>query len=140
MATLKINGLDELANDFASLAALPESVTDDMLNAAADVVVRAQQTNTAKTWHGPYATGTTSRSIKKDSIKKSGMGKSITISPKGKNRRKAENAVVAFVNERGVHKRQPARPAIDPANHQAEGKAVDTAEKVYHKYLDSKNL
>ncbi len=139
MGKLTVSGLDELMNDFAALASLPDSVTDDILDAEADVVVNAQRQETAKTWRGPYATGTTARSIKKGKPKRSKGGKHIIVSPQGTNRRGTRNAEVAFINEYGK-RGQPARPAIRTANERAEQQAVEAGEKAYQKYLSSKNL
>lgn len=139
MGSLSISGLDGLIDDLDELARLPDSVTDQMLNAEADVIAAAQQAETAKQWKGPYWTGTTARSIKKGKVKKTGLDKSITVAPKGTNKRGTRNAEVAFINEYGK-KGQPGRPAIRTANEQKEKEAVEAGEKVYHAYLDGKNL
>lgn len=139
MGKLTVSGLDELMNDFAALASLPDSVTDAILNAEADVVVSAQQKEAASRWRGPYATGTTAKSIKKGKPQKAKDGKQIIVSPKGNNRRGTRNAEVAFINEYGK-RGQPARPAIRTANAQAEQQAVDAGEKAYNSYLNSKKL
>lgn len=139
MGKLTVSGLDELMNDFAALASLPDSVTDAILNAEADVVVSAQQKEAASRWRGPYATGTTARSIKKGKPKRVNGGKSIIVSPQGKNKRGTRNAEVAFINEYGK-RGQPARPAISTANARAEQQAVEAGEKAYNSYLDSKKL
>ena len=137
MGNLTANGLDALIDDFADLAKLPDSVTDGILEA--DVIAAAQQAQAAKMWTGPYATGTTARSIKKGKVKKNGLNKSITVAPTGTNKRGTRNAEVAFINEYGK-KGQPGRPAIRTANEQKEKEAVEAGEKVYHAYLDGKNL
>ena len=139
MGVVTTVGLDDLLTDLGELAKLPDSVTDDILNAEADVIVAAQQAQTAKIWTGPYATGTTAKSIKKGKVKKTGLDKSITVAPTGTNKRGTRNAEVAFVNEYGK-KGQPGRPAIRIANEQKEKEAVEAGEKVYYAYLDGKNL
>lgn len=139
MGSISVFGLDELLGDLDSLAKLPDSVTDGMLEAEADVIAAAQQAQAAKMWTGDYATGTTARSIKKGKVKKTGLGKSITVAPTGTNKRGTRNAEVAFINEYGK-KGQPGRPAIRTANEQKEKEAVEAGEKVYHAYLDGKNL
>ena len=139
MGSISVFGLDELLGDLDSLAKLPDSVTDGMLEAEADVIAAAQQAQAAKMWTGDYATGTTARSIKKGKVKKTGLGKSITVAPTGTNKRGTRNAEVAFINEYSK-KGQPGRPAIRTANEQKEKEAVEAGEKVYHAYLDGKNL
>lgn len=64
MGSFKINGLDSLINDLSALAALPDSVAEDMLNAGADII-EAEQHKTAKSM-GVYDTGVTEGSIKKN--------------------------------------------------------------------------
>lgn len=125
--------------DMAELAALPDHVTDDILNAEADVIVEAQKKTMNRMLRGPYSTGETARSIKKGKVKKTKKGKYITVAPRGTNRRGERNAAVAFINEYGK-RGQPARPAIRTANAEAEKAAFEAGEKVYHDYLDSKNL
>ena len=139
MGSINVVGLDGLISDLGDLAKLPDSVTDDILNAEADVIEAAQQAEAAKMWTGPYATGTTARSIKKGKVQRRGLDKLIIIAPTGTNKRGTRNAEVAFVNEYGK-KGQPARPAIRTANEQKEKEAVEAGEKVYHAYLDGKNL
>ena len=116
-----------------------DSVTDGILNAEADVIMTAQKRVMAQMLKGPYSTGDTARSIKKGKIKKGKDGKSISISPQGRNRRGERHAAVAFINEYGK-RGQPARPAIRTANAEAESAAIEAGEKVYHAYLDSKKL
>lgn len=139
MARISVDGLDGLLADLGELAALPDRVVEDMLNAEAEVIVRAQQAETASQWRGEFATGTTARSIRKGRLKKTADGRSLTVAPQGKNARGTRNAEVAFINEFGK-RGQPARPAIAAANARAEQEAVDAAEKQLNAFLDSKKL
>lgn len=139
MGSISVFGLDELLDDLESLAKLPDSVTDGMLGAEADVIV-AEQKKTAKEM-GVYDTGMTAGSIKKGKVKKTGLDKSITVAPTGKNKRGTRNAEVAFINEFGAPGRKiKARPFIKTANERKGQEAVEAGEKVYHAYLDGKNL
>ena len=137
MGRLEINGIDALMSDFAALAELPNSVVEDILNAEADVIEKAQK-KTAKRM-GVYDTGITAESIKRTKVKKVGSESFLSVYPQGKNERGDRNAEVAFVNEYGKEG-QPARPFIRTANEEAGDEAVQDGEKVYHKFLDSKNL
>lgn len=139
MARLEVNGIADMENAFLSMMDMPDSVKDDILNAEADVIVEAQQKNMAAMWDGPYATGDTARSVKKSRVKKWRGGKFITVTPEGTNKKGERNAAVAFVNEYGK-RGQPARPAIQAANYEAEDRAVEAGVKVYNEFLDSKNL
>ena len=87
MGRLTVDGLDTLREDLAALAALPDSVIDSILDAEADVIAKAQREETARQWQGDYATGTTSRSIKKGKARKSGDGRAVTVAPQGTNAR-----------------------------------------------------
>ena len=137
MGKLTVNGFDALIADLAALASLPDSVTEEILGAEADIVVEAQR-STAQSM-GVYDTGMTAGSIKKGKVKKSASGKSITVSPQGTNSRGDRNAEVAFINEYGK-RGQTARPFIRKANETAEPKAVEAGEKVYHDFLDRNNI
>lgn len=137
MGKLTVNGMDALIDDLADLAKLPDSVIEGILGAEADVIVQAQRRTARKM--GVYDTGMTADSIKKGKVKKTGLDRSITVSPQGNNKRKTRNAEVAFVNEFGK-RGQPARPFIATANKEAEKEMHEAGEKVFHAYLDQKNL
>lgn len=144
MARFEVNGIDALTDALAELAKLPDSVVDDILNAEADVIVRAQREEIESQWTGPYSLGISSKSVKKGKVGKNKDGRSISIYPQGtrnRNGRSTRNAEIAFINEYGAPKRNiAARPAIDTANKKKESEAVDAGERVYNAYLDSKNL
>lgn len=149
MAHIAVDGLGPLIDDLTELAALPDDVVDDMLNAGADVLVQAQQKEVQQQWNGPYSIGISSESIQKDrkirTTKYIGItGHYINVYPQGERKRggrSVRNAEIAFINEYGAPKRGiAARPAIFTANAEAADEAVDASEKVYHAYLDSKNL
>jgi len=144
MAGITVDGLDALMDDFVALAALPGKVAEDMLNAEADVLVQAQRAEIESRWRGPYSQGISARSVKKGKVKPSGVGHIIDVYPQGTRKRgkqQVRNAEIAFINEYGAPGQGiAARPAINTANKKKEQEAVEAAEKVYHAYLDSKNL
>lgn len=144
MGRLTVNGLDALSNDFAALARLPDSVIEGILEAEADVIVQAQREEIRKQWKGPknLSTGMSAESVKKGKVKKTGIGRSISVYPKGTRKRGKQtirNAEIAFINEYGK-RGQPARPAISTANMKKEKEATDAGERVYNQFLDSRNL
>ena len=144
MGRLTVNGLDALADDFAALARLPDSVIDGILDAEADVILPAQRAEIEKQWNGPknLSTGMSAKSIKKGKVKKDRDGRSLSIYPKGTRKRGGQttrNAEIAFINEYGK-RGQPARPAISTANMKKEKEATDAGERVYNQFLDSRNL
>lgn len=144
MAHLELTGLDTLINDLGALAELPDSVADGILDAEADVIVRAQREEIGRRWKGPYSLGISAESIEKGKVKKGRTGRSVTVSPQGERRRGGKsirNGEIAFLNEYGVPGRKiAARPAIAAANAKAEQEAAEAGERVYHDWLDSKGL
>ena len=139
MARLTVNGLDALVGDLAEVASLPDSVIEELLNAEADVIEAEQRKTVREMLSGPYATGATAASIRKGKVKKTPSGKSITVAPKGTNKRGIRHAEVLFITEYGK-KGQPARPAVRTANTRAEKPALDAGEKVFNDFLDKKGL
>ena len=71
-------------------------------------------------------------------------GSSISVYPQGTRKRgkkRIRNGEIAFINEYGAPGRGIApRPAIAAANAKAEKQAVEAGERVYHAWLDKKNL
>lgn len=137
MATFECEGLDDLALSMAEIAEIPDAIQDDMLNAQADIVVRAQE-KTGRAL-GVQRTGVTLSAIKKAKPKKSKNGRSILVRFTGKNADGNRNAEVAFLNEFGK-KSQAARPFIRVANETAADEAVRASLNVYDNWLKSKNL
>lgn len=140
MAQISTGGLDELLDDFAAIAELPDSVILEMLTAEAEVIAPAQAAEARSM--GVYDTGTTAQSITYDKkLKDTSDGKAIYVYPKGTRRdgNTRRVAEVAFVNEFGKEG-QPGRPFINTANEKKADEAVNAAAKVYDNYLKAKNL
>ncbi len=144
MAGMTVDGLDGLMDDLEALAALPDQVAEDMLNAGADVLVPAQRAEIESRWRGPWSEGISAKSVKKGKVKKGRSGHSISVYPQGTRKRgdkQVRNAEIAFINEYGAPGQGiAARPAINTANKKKEKEVVEAEEKVYHAYLDSKDL
>lgn len=137
MATMECSGLDELILSMTEIAEIPNSVQDEMLNAQADVAVKAQKSKAQA--YGIHRTGVTLGSIKKGKPKAGKDGRMIIVQPKGKNADGNRNAEVAFVNEYGK-RGQTARPFIRDANEQSAAEATEAARKIYNNWLKTKNL
>lgn len=137
MATFDCNGIDDLMLSMAEIAAVPEDIQDEMLNAQAAVVERAQKSKGEA--YGVHRTGVTLGSIKRTKIKSGKDGRGLYVYPQGKNADGNRNAEVAFLNEFGK-KGQPARPFINDANETSEAETTKAAFDVYDKWLKSKNL
>ena len=139
-----VKGIYDLEEDFEKLDALPESVYDDMLNAAADVMVKETSKQASTMLVGKYYTGDLANHIRKGKIRKNRKNGRYTDvlfygnvtdkkHPKGERRAK-----IAFINEYGKRS-QPARPFISMAVDQGSDGAVGAAAEIYYQYID-KNL
>lgn len=137
MAMMTTNGLAEFAVSLEEIREVPDGILDQMLNAEADVIEKAQKDKGLA--YGVHRTGVTLASIKRSKTSKTGDGKEIIIIPMGTNSDGNRNAEVAFINEFGKHG-QPARPFIRDANEEKADEAVDAAAAVYDKFLSSKGL
>lgn len=138
MATLEINGLDELILSMDELAQMPDGVLDEMLIAGAEVVKNAQAKHAASMLQGPYYKGAVAAGVKVGKPRKQRSGRAVTISFEG-TQHGTRVAEIAFINEFGK-KGQPARPFILTANEASADAAVDAETKVYDAWLKSKNL
>ena len=137
MATMETDGLAGLILSMEELRNLPDSVTDAMVNAMADVIEPAQKAKGRA--YKVHLTGVTLASIKRGKPTKTKDGKTISVYPQGTNADGNRNAEVAFINEFGKHG-QPPRPFIRDANEENGENAVDAAEKVYNDHIDSIGL
>ena len=144
MAHMTVDGADALIDDMAELARLPNEIVEGALDAMADVVLPAQREEIRKQWNGPYAVPMSAECIKKSGFKKELDGTSVSIYPQGtrtRGKQKIRNGEIAFLNEYGAPTREiAARPAISTATAKKEQEAVEAGERVYHAYLDSKNM
>ena len=138
-----VSGLDEFSLSLQELAALPDTVQDDMLEAGAEVVAKAQRDKVMA--YGIYdreSTQHVAESIKPGKVKVKKGRRVIYVSPTGKRKRgntETRNAEILFINEFGK-RGQSARPAVRDAN-EACAEATTQAEfQVYDKWLKSKNL
>ena len=138
MADFGVSGLDELMLSLQEVAQLPEDIQDEMLNAQADVVLRAQQSAA----QAIKDTGQTARSLRKGRPKRKKGVRSVSITFSGNRKRgntSTRNAEIAFVNEfgkRGV----PARNVSRSANERSAAASTQAAKEIYDKYLQSKGL
>lgn len=137
MARMTTNGIADFGISLEEIREIPDEVLDQMLNAEADVIEKAQKEKGLAC--GVHRTGVTIGSIKRSKTFKTKDGKTISIIPMGTNADGNRNAEVAFINEFGKHG-QPARPFIRDANEEKADAAVDAAAAVYDKFLSSKGL
>lgn len=133
MARFTVHGLDKLIDSFEAFAELPDDVVDDMMQAAADVVVKAQSDKAKSMLQGPYYKGAVSAGVRKSKVFKTKGGHGVFINFEG-TQHGNRLAEIAFVNEYGKTN-QPARPFIRMANEQSAEQATEAAAKVYENYL-----
>lgn len=165
MAGFSVNGLDDLILSMEEVAGMPDDVQNDMLNAQADIVLKAQKaeaeklgmysgynthnnsrdtsaTNTLSGQSRSHSTGGLARSLKKSSPKKTSAGRSVKIYFAGSRSRgntTTTNTEIAFLNEFGTRNIN-ARRFIWTANEKSAQAAVDASAQVYNEWLKSKNL
>ncbi len=146
MAELSFSGLDELILSMQEVAEIPDNVQDEMLNAGADVVVRAQQQ--AAQSMGVQDTGLTISKIKKTKVKVKSGKRVIYIYPQGTRVRgkgengkpvRVRNAEIAFINEYGT-RRQAARPFVLQGNETSAEETTQAQATVYYRWLETKGL
>ena len=138
MAKLEFGELDELLLSMEEIAAIPDAVLAEMLNAAGDVVVREQRNTAASMLQGPYNRGAVAAAVrkKKPRRKKDGASLEITFDGTQHGTRLAE---IAFINEFGK-KGQAARPFVRTANERCAGEATEAQARVYDAWLKGKGL
>lgn len=137
MARMTTDGISQLAISLDQISEIPDDVLEQMLQAEADVIEKAQREKGKA--YGVHRTGVTLSSIERTKTSKTKDGKAIYIMPMGTNADGNRNAEVAFINEYGKHG-QPARPFIRDANEEKADEAVDAAAAIYDNYLSSKGL
>lgn len=140
MATLSFDGFSALELSLEQLAAIPPEVKAEMLNDAIDIIVDAQKAKAEA--YGVADTGMMIDSIKKGKPKIGTDEISIACTPEGTRTRvntTTRNAEIAYINEYGKAN-VAARPFMRDANAEAEGPAVEAAEKKYHNWLDKIGL
>lgn len=139
MATLKVTGISEITESLRKGMEIPESVMDSMLDASAQIVIKAQEKTAATMLAGPYSKGGTKEAVGPGRKKKLGDGKEMDITFKGSRHRgntTTRNAEIAFLNEYGK-KGQPARQFISKANEQSADESTAAAEAVFHAWQDT---
>ena len=143
MAEFVSQGLDSLMLDLAAVAAMPEEVQDEILNAEADVVVAAQRKKVKQ--FGIYDGSSpvhVANSIKKGRPKTQKGNRVIYVTPKGSRKRGntvTRNAEILFANEFGK-KNQKARPAVAAANEESAQATVEAGARVWDGFLEKHHL
>lgn len=146
MGKMTVSGIDELMLSMKEVAELPDSVANDMLQAAGRIVADAQ-THKVKSSLG-VRTGALSKAIKvtpKIKTRKNGE-RYVTVYPKGTHHvnadgKKVTNNEVFFVNEYGAPNRGiAAKGMARAANAESADEATAAEAEIYDKWLKSKRL
>ncbi len=137
MATFSVDGLDDLALSLSEISEIPEDIQDEILNAQADILI--PQIQERGRGYGVERSGMTLRSIKKGKAKKGKNGRVLVVAPRGRNKKKVSYSEIAFLNNYGSRK-QSARPFFTDAVAVSEQTMHKAAERVYDRWLKSKNL
>lgn len=136
MAKIDVQGLSTLSVAFDQLAALPDDVMFQMLEAGGEVIVEAQRAKADAL--GLRDTGLMIESIRAGKPRRLSDGGDIALTPEGTRKRGntvTRNAEIAYVNEYGK-KGRPATEFIKLANAESEGRARQAARNIYNKWLD----
>lgn len=146
MAEFRTDGIDSLMLSLQEIAAIPQEVQDEMLNAGADVLVPVQRAKVKK--YGIYDADNTETRHVADSIGKSrpktrkGGGRVIYVTAKGSRKRgkkTTRNAEILFVNEFGK-RGQKGRPAIRDSTEEAADAVAAAEMQVWDQHLKQHDL
>lgn len=135
MARIEITGFAETLISMEQIANIPDGIIQQMLEAQADIVVKAQKRTASTMLQGPYYKGGVAGGVSKGRYKRTGSGAQQEVVFKG-TQHGTRIAEIAFINEYGK-KNQPARPFIQTANEQSAAETTEAAAKVLHEWQES---
>lgn len=132
MAKFSVTGLDEMRYKLQARGARVEGVVNHMLNAGAKVV--REEMKAAMQEYQLKDTGDMIKSVKSSKITRTSEGKSISIAPRGVDRKGVPNAAKAAVYENGTS-RIPARPWKTLADERGGSKAIQRMREVFEEEM-----
>lgn len=139
MASLELFGFEDLNDAFNRIADIPWSVTEEALDAMADVAAEEiKREGEARNIRDPESSVHILDKITKAKAKQFTSGGSKMITFKGTRTRngiRTRNAEIAFVNEYGK-RGQPARPFIGTAMEKAAEKITAPAERIVGDWIE----
>lgn len=135
MATVTVDGLDQLDEMFSRAAQIPFSVKAKIVDSQSEILARAQREKAQSMLQGEYYEGAVAESITKNQVKQSGerVQQEITFEGMQHGTRIAE---IAYVNEYGTSS-QPGRPFIRDAEVDSEDEMTETAQNCLDEFVDS---
>lgn len=137
MADFNVDGLDDVIKEMMSHQQAAEEAIPEMLNAGAEILVKAQkqQAQSMKI----HDTGDFINSIKPNKIKKDKDGNAyLDVYPQGKDRKGVRNVEKGFIAEYGTSK-LPARPWMRTANAKCSEEIATTEKEIWDKHKGGNN-
>jgi hypothetical protein len=139
MASINFEGLDDLIADLEKVRDLPDDVMEEMLDAEAEIVIKAHKSELES--RGMRRTGQLIGSIGATNKISRGFSHSVDVYPQGTRDDGVRNAEVGFILEYGAPKKHiPASNWMEQANEGCADKAVEAAGAVYDEFLKKNNL
>ena len=139
MAKLELFGFDDLDAAFARIADIPFEVTEDALDAMAEVAMASiRSTGESMGVRDPESDAHILDKLSRGKARKTDNGGYETISFSGSRPRngiRTRNAEIAFVNEYGK-RNQPARPFIGRAMNEHEDEIYAPGEKIVGDWIE----
>lgn len=140
MASLELQGFDSLEDAFRRIADIPFSVTEEALDAMAEVAKeKIRSTGESMGVRDPESDTHILDKLKRNKAKKTDSGGYETITFTGSRTRgntKTRNAEIAFVNEYGK-RGQAARPFIGTAMNKDADAIQDPADKIIGDWIEN---
>jgi len=140
MASLELQGFEDLDQVFNRIADIPFSVTAEALDGMAEVAMaKVKSTGESMGVRDPESSEHILDKLKRNKAKKTDFGGYETITFSGSRTRgntKTRNAEIAFVNEYGK-RNQPARPFIGRAMSENEDEIYAPGEKTVGDWIET---
>ena len=132
MAKFNVEGIETVIKAMNRMGNATGPVADEMLAAAANVVVGAWQTSIQS--HGHIDSGAMFRSVRPTAPKTQGDTRMLTVYPQGKDGRGVRNAEKAFIANFG-RRHQKGTGFVQDAERAAEGPAQEAMIAVWDRFI-----
>lgn len=138
MAQMSTSGIDDLYNQLAQMGEQSNTkLIDEMLDAGADITVKAWKSAISAAIRTNRSTGATVESIGVSSKTRSAA--SIEVTALGKDEKGVRNAEKAFILHYGKDG-QPGTRCIDTAEEKAEPAAIEKMQEILNDYFERNGL
>lgn len=133
MARFNVTGMEEVIKDMARMGEHTGKVADDMLNAAASILVDSWKNSIQS--HGHIDTGDMFRSVKPTKPVTKDNTRSLTVYPQGKDATGTRNAEKAFIANFGRPGHQRASGFANEAEENAEAPAQEAMLNIWDAFI-----